>query len=376
LDDHRGAGTVKGVKERNPFELDDEPLVRPAAALPERPPDPEPPEEPAAAQVASPQPRAGAGADTANTAVSEPAMTPAQLDVFDNLLEIGSQRPVAPAGLVDQLRARLTDGIADAMSSWGQPLWFSKSMLTETVHCEGLVVANATRTQNAELHPATMTGIVAHRAIQIACTHPAPTPAQYVREAVRAARNEEKFAATWEGFGDAERSDLVMSATSKVIAFLDSFPVLRDEWSWRFEESFHAKIDRATFAARSDLTLGRPKADGRQTMVFIDLKTGALNDSHPLEASFYALVAALRWGIPPWRSCVYSLASGEWTDPDVTPSRLTETVDTVIAAVNARVQVLNETRAPALTPGVWCRYCPAAADCEAYAAERAAATAP
>lgn len=299
-------------------------------------------------------------------------LAPAQRHTFDQLLAIGADRPVAPAGLVDELRERIADGTADAMARWGQPLWFSKAMLTEAVRCEGMAAAHAetapTGAAARPLHPATMVGIVAHRAIQICQTHPGEPPAYYVSEAVRASRNEDRFGATWSTMGDAERSDLQMAATSRLISFLDSWPPLRDEWAWRFEESTQSRIGKLTLAARTDLVLGRPRADGRQTMLLCDLKTGSLGDHHDLEAGFYALVAALRWGVPPWRSTVYSLASGEWTDPEVTQQRLTEVAEAVVSAVNSRVAVLSDQREPTLTAGEWCRFCPASETCPAHAA--------
>lgn len=299
-------------------------------------------------------------------------LAPAQRRTFDELLAVGAERPMAPVGLVEELRTRIAAGTGPAMARWGQSLWFSKSMLTEAARCEGMIAANAAVDPGAAaarpLHPATMVGIVAHRAIQICQTHPGESPAHYIAESVRASRNEDRFGATWETMGDAERSDLQMAATSRLISFLDSWPPLRDEWAWRFEESTQSRIGKLTLAARTDLVLGRPRPDGRQTMLLCDLKTGSLGDHHDLEGSYYALVAALRWGVPPWRSMVYSLASGDWSEPDVTPQRLSDAADAVIAAVRSRVAVLCEERDAVLTAGEWCRFCPAAATCPANAA--------
>ena len=293
-------------------------------------------------------------------------LTPAQRTTFDRLLAVGADRPQSREGLVDELRERIHTQTADALGAWGQSVWFSKSQLTEAARCQGLIAANAALDDTPEasrpLHPATMAGIVAHRAIQISRTHPGEAPARYVAESIRAARTEDRFGATWEAFGDAERSDLQMAAVSKLVAFLDSWPPLRDEWVWRFEESTQARVGKLTLAARCDLVMGRPRPDGVQTMLLCDLKTGALGDFHEMEARFYALVAALRWGVPPFRSTVYSLASGDWTDPDVDERTLSLAADEVVAAVNARLTVLSEAAEPELTSGPWCRFCPAV-DC-------------
>lgn len=291
-------------------------------------------------------------------------MLPTQRVLFDQLLSVGTERPHAPEGLVETLRARVEEGVAETVARWGR-LWFSKSMLTEGTRCEGLVLAGAASASGSVLHPATMVGILAHRAIQMSQTHPGGVPAELVSEALRAARaNEERFARTWETMGDADRSDVQMAAVSRLIAFLDSWPPLQSRWYWRFEESMQCRIGDLTLAARVDLVLGRPRADGRQTMLLCDLKSGALADHHLLEASFYALVATLRWGIPPWRSTVFSLSSGEWTDPEVTEGRLLECADQVVEAVRSRVEVLSELRSPRLTGGPWCRFCPRRDSCD------------
>jgi hypothetical protein len=65
----------------------------------------------------------------------------------------------------------------------------------------------------------------------------------------------------------------------------------------------------------------------------------------------------------PWRSTVYSLASGDWTDPDISIDDQIKTADSVIGAVNSIVDTLTESRPAALTPGDHCRWCPARTTC-------------
>jgi hypothetical protein len=60
---------------------------------------------------------------------------------------------------------------------------------------------------------------------------------------------------------------------------------------------------------------------------------------------------------------VYSLASGEYTDPDVTPARLLDTAAVVVDAVVRYVDVLTEAREPVLTPERYCLWCPAKDTC-------------
>jgi hypothetical protein len=210
--------------------------------------------------------------------------------------------------------------------------------------------------------------LVAHRAIQLSYTHAQDTVDALVRAAVDGCiRDDEKFATYFTEADLAAQSDLIVSATSRVMGFLDSWPVLHPSWAPRFEEPLQAKVGRLTLSGRADLVLDRPQGDGKQTMLIVDWKSTALNDTHLDEAGFYALLATLRFGVPPYRSTVYSLTSGEWTEPDVTPDLLHAAAQRVIVGVNALVETMTETRAPTQQAGPWCSWCQLRDACATYA---------
>ena len=309
-----------------------------------------------------------------------PALTPVQTRTFDELLSVGADRPTTPPGLVAELRDLIITGTTDALSRWTEDsLWLSKSKLTTVLRCEGQLAAEAPAARTFSLHPATAAGIVSHRAIQIAHTHPHRPVADYVNASVRASQEESRFADWWRDAGLGPQSDLITSAVGKVTHFLDSWPPLDPRWSPRFEDSFQVRLGRLTLSARADLVLGRPRADGRQTMLICDLKTGSLAEHHNFEAAFYALVATLRNGCAPFRSTVFSLTSGDWSDPDVDGELLRTTAQTVVAGVAQICEVLGNRRAAELSAGRHCAWCPAKLSCPAYAesqAEPGAASAP
>lgn len=293
-------------------------------------------------------------------------MTPAQLRTFDDLLCIGLPRPRCRAELTADLTKFLEDGLRPSMERWTErSLWFGKSQLMAALRCPGLPVAEASVSEGGvrPLHPATAVGIVTHRAVQLAHTHPDQPLAWYVEQAVLSARAETAFAAFWDSAAVGLQSDVVMQSVSRAAAFLDSWPALDPAWSWRFEESMQAKVAGVTLSARVDLVLGRPKPGHVQSMLLCDLKTGGLYEHHDLEAAFYALVAALRYGVPPFRSTVYSLSSGTWTEPDVTETTLFEVASKVVEAVAVTVDSMTEAGERPLSAGPHCRFCPAAATC-------------
>lgn len=290
-----------------------------------------------------------------------------QRDVFDNLLAVGADRPTHDPGLADELRTILKEGTADALAAWTESsLWLSKSQITSVLRCEGQTVAYASDPTPQPMRSATVAGIVAHRAIHLAYTHPDYVVRSYVDWALEMIlASDPGVADFWNNASPAHQSDVIAQAMEKTVGFLDSWPPLQDAWEPRFEVPIQVKIGKLKLAGRVDLMLGRPRPP-RQTMLLADLKTGALSDHHGLEAAFYGLLATLRSGVAPFRSVIYSIASGEWTEPaDMTPDLLRETAHTVADAVSRHVALLMGMRDPSLTPGRYCSWCPARGTCPA-----------
>jgi hypothetical protein len=294
-------------------------------------------------------------------------MTPTQRRTHSDLLAVGAQRPYTPPKLADQLRDYLREATVPALARWTESSMFlTKAKITSALTCEGRTAAEMQTPWSGKMHPATAVGTIAHRAIQIAHTHPGRPVAEYVQAAITATiRADAAFA---EYFADADlgtQSDVLGQATSKVTLFLDSWPKLNDEWTPRFEEPIQVKIGRLTLSARPDLILGRPRHDGRRTVFMCDFKTGSLSERHDTEALFYALVATLRHGVVPFRSAVYSLASAEWVSPELDADTLTSFAGEVARVAVGLVDVLTDARPPELTPGVHCAWCPLAKTCPA-----------
>jgi hypothetical protein len=77
---------------------------------------------------------------------------------------------------------------------------------------------------------------------------------------------------------------------------------------------------------------------------------------------FYALLLALRFGVPPYRVATLYLDSGEWQAEDVDERILDRAAERVIGAVRA-VAAAEAGRALDLSPGHYCRWCPRSAAC-------------
>lgn len=298
-----------------------------------------------------------------STELTSKALNPKQLSVLNNLLALGGDRPVMRESLVSELKEKLLDGTSESVISWSEKsLYMTKSQVQASLSCE-TKFKNQSQVLSTGLNASAAVGIISHKAIQLFYTHPNRNLSEHVRTAMDAARSDEKFNDWFNECGIGVQSDVMMQATSKVANFIDDWPALQERWNPRFEESLSAKIGRLTLSARTDLIIGRPRSDLKQTIFICDLKSGNLHDDHEDEAMFYALVATLRHEVAPWRSLVYSLSSGDYTEPDVTEEKLFKAADRVISAVKSTVDVLMEKREPLLTPGDHCSYCPLVKTC-------------
>lgn len=287
-------------------------------------------------------------------------MTPRQEVTFNELLAVGVPRPFAPPGLVEELRAAVEEGTRAAVSRWTESsLWLSKSSVMSVLRCEAGFRSSRESPRMPGKLASSVVGDITHRAIQLAYTHPGRLTSEYVQQALLACQaSDQELGAFFAAASMAQQSDVMMQAASRLTAFMDSWPTIMPAWEPRFEEPLQAKVAGVTLAARMDLVLGRPRGDGRQSMLIADWKSGSLRDSHEREAGFHALVATLSYGVPPFRSTVYSLTSGTYTAPDVTPAMLRDAVGQVCAAATATVELLTGRREPQLRCGErWCQAC-------------------
>lgn len=292
--------------------------------------------------------------------------TPAQTRVFNELLAVGSERPIAPVGVPEELRAILEEGTQQAVAGWSEPTFFlGKSSFAAMGRCEGLVLAESTTQRTFKLPLPTAVGITTHRAIQMSHTHRDRTVGELVRMAIAGSMSEQSFAEFYADATEWQRSELESEAVNRTVAFLDTFPPLESGWTPRFEASINVKVGRLTLGGKPDLMLGRPRSDGRQTMFIADVKTGEIRDDHLLEAHFYALLSTIRHGVMPFRSTVLSLASGEWTTPDIDADVMRETAHRVVDAVVRRINLLSENVEATLTPDRYCSWCPVKNECPA-----------
>ena len=273
------------------------------------------------------------------------AATPAQEATFTDLLAVGGPRPYASPGLVEDLQQLLVDGIRDPLQRWTEKTAVAEQGAVSSVLALrgplpladkekprrfGDDRADGRRRRRAPGHPAG--------------PHPPGPPGRATTSsAVASLRGaEEQFEGSWPPSDMATQSDVLMRATSRVTAFLDSWPPLQPTWTPRFEEPIQAKAGRLTLSGRvtcCSAGRGRPAADHADRRLEVRQRCATTTTTRRCSTRWCARCAT---GCPPYRSTVYSLASGTFTDPDVTAERLRDAAPRVVAGVDAIVDVLTE----------------------------------
>jgi CRISPR/Cas system-associated exonuclease Cas4 (RecB family) len=115
--------------------------------------------------------------------------------------------------------------------------------------------------------------------------------------------------------------------------------------------------------ARVDLMIGRPSGH-ESRKVIIDLKTGRPNVRHRQDLGFYALLETLARGVPPRKLATFYLDAAEAQAEDVSERLLRSAVRRTLDGINAIVELESEGRPPVRRPGVTCRWCPLADNCD------------
>ncbi len=293
-------------------------------------------------------------------------LTPAQREVLQVLGARPNERPEFDPRLRDELRAELEERLAPLVELLPdkEDLWLGKRPLANVHGCEGLYLAS--EAEDFAWTPQMAVGTVAHKAIELSVHWRGETiPGELVDEAIaRLIDGSNNLAEFLGGLREAERADLRSGAVERTTMFLECFPPL--EARWRPVTESRLRVDlcdgRVVLSGKVDLTVGR--AEGlRAGKVLLDLKTGGFSPSHRDDLRFYALMEALRIGVPPRLVASYYLDGARPHDEPVTEAVLRSALERVVQGAEAIVELLYLGRTPVLKPGSPCRWCPQRTTC-------------
>jgi PD-(D/E)XK nuclease superfamily len=307
-------------------------------------------------------------------------LAPPQRRTLERLIGTG-ERPVFPPDVVPRIRDRIEEATRGV--ELPQPIWIGKSNLNDLGRCHGLFDAvRAGERAPFAFSSRFAAGRLAHKAVELEVAgREDRDPHGLVEEAAERLREDAAFAAYWDGLEPLRRDETLMDSAKTLELFRSTLPPLRrlrrelapsTEWHVRAELLGGSLVLSGTM----DLVLGAASLGdpSRATRLAIDLKTGRAWPEHAEDMRFYALLLALRFGVPPYRVATLYLESGEWQAEDVDARVLDRAADRVIEAVRAASATASG-RAPTLRPGPYCTWCPRAATCPQSAAPPLAVTA-
>ncbi|MFB3738877.1 MAG: PD-(D/E)XK nuclease family protein [Candidatus Velamenicoccus archaeovorus] len=303
-------------------------------------------------------------------------LSPAQRRTLEGLIGTG-ERPSFPADLVPRVRDRIEEAARGC--ELAEPVWLGKSNLGDLERCPGLFDAVRAGERGPFAFSArSAAGRLAHKAVELEVAgREDRDPHGLVAEAVDRLVEDDAFRVFWDGLDGLRRDETLMEAAKTLELLRSTLPPLRrmrrvlapsTEWHVRAELLGGAVVLTGTL----DLVLGAssPAEPTRATRLAIDLKTGRAWPEHAEDMRFYALLLALRFGVPPYRVATLYLDSGEWVAEDVDARVLDRAADRVIEAVRA-ASATAAGRPPALRPGPYCTWCPRSATCPSSAARPA-----
>ncbi len=301
------------------------------------------------------------------------ALSAVQRRTLESLIGTGD-RPSFPGELVPRLRDRIEE--AARACELAEPLWLGKSNLDDLDRCPGLFDAVRAGERGPFAFSARFAaGRLAHKAVELEVAgREDRDPHGLVGEAVERLVDDHAFRAFWDELDDLRRDEMLMEAAKLLELFRSSMPPLRrmrrelapsTEWHVRAELLGGALVLSGTL----DLVLGSASTaePTRATRLAIDLKTGRAWPQHAEDMRFYALLLALRFGVPPYRVATLYLDSGQWAAEDVDARVLDRAADRVVDAIRSASASAGG-RASELRPGPYCTWCPRSLTCPSSAA--------
>lgn len=292
-------------------------------------------------------------------------LTPVQERTLVDLMASDVPRPTFRRDVASRLGTLIETLAAPALSALpeGERIVLSKSGLT-TLHarCEGLYLANALGEGGFEFSLPLAVGKLVHKAIEADVVGKRLGESELVEKAIHRMRSSDpEFDHFVQELDEIERSELAGEAIRRVVLFRATLPPLQKSWAPVPELRIkHGLLGgRLLLAGTVDLSLGRPRdeapMEGRR--LFIELKTGIERPEFVDDLRFYALVATLRFGVPPFRVVTLMLEDGTYRSEDVTEDILEAAARRAAAAASRHVELLRELE-PVLRPGPWCSWCP------------------
>ena len=291
---------------------------------------------------------------------------------MDEVLAWGVERPFAPEGLADRLLSRLTGAVGawlalrDERPALGaRPLLVTKTRLSRLV-CDGLQ-----RDPEPYVHAwANVRGTLVHAAIEADVDGARGEQAVDVvgsawhRLATERPGDPRSIGAWLNSRDGDERDRLVAESTTLLEGFREVWPDLRGQpLRVRTERRSVVMLGGRAVQLQGvpDLVVDSLVEDARARRLIIDLKTGMPRGQRDRdELRFYALLATLAGGAPPFRWATLYVTEGRLEHEDLSEAVLTTAATRVADAIDQAVRMERASASGSeerLDGGAWCAGC-------------------
>jgi hypothetical protein len=300
------------------------------------------------------------------------SFTALQQRALDDLMGRGVERPVFRAELPAELAGEIERRVGDPLHALpeDEALFVTKGRMADLhQRCEGLFLANHLGEGGFEYGFRLAVGKVVHKAVEVGVYARGLSEAELVERVIERVSVDDPQFGDYVGVLDPiDRADLEAEAVRLTQVFRAAFPPLEKAWTPSVEMSHKVKLaaGRLVLHSRPDLSLGGTDQEDplRARRLILELKTGPDRPEHDEDVRFYALVAALFFGVPPFRVATVHLDSGTWRYQDVTEDLLRSAARRVADGCVRAVALLRGEE-PRLRGGAWCGWCPRSSDCPA-----------
>ncbi|MCU1498442.1 MAG: hypothetical protein JWM47_2395 [Acidimicrobiales bacterium] len=295
-------------------------------------------------------------------------LTPVQERTLAELGASGAERPTFGTELGRRLRFDLEAGLRPILDDLApdEDVQLSKHLLSRIHGCEARLVAEEAAGEAFVVTVPIARGTIAHKAVELGIHWPGePLPLALVDEAMASLAATDHWLTDFlQTCSEADRAELRSTAGDRVAKFFECFPPLEPRWRPVTESTQIVDLvgGRVRLRGKVDLTLGVARGTTAGKVV-IDLKTGAPNGAHRDDLRFYALLDAIRVGVPPRLVASFYLDLGESRTEPVTEAILDATVARTVDAARRLAALRTGSVEPEYRPSYACRWCVARPTC-------------
>jgi hypothetical protein len=293
-------------------------------------------------------------------------LSPVQQEVVAQIGALRESWPEFPAELRYELRGELERGTEEHVALLGDDvsIWANKHAIASVHGCEKKFLSDR---EFPGWSVPLARGTVVHKAIELSINwNGLPIPADLVDESMASLEHGDQNISTFlQEISAADRAQLRSDAVDLVSKFDECWPVLKKQWRPVTESKIRTELfgGKVVLQGKIDLTLGR--AEGLKAgKVLVDLKSGKFQTGHMHDLRHYAMIEAVRIGVPPRRIASYYLDQGRFHSEDVTEDMLFSAAQRAVDGVNRMIELELDSSNPRIATSPACKWCSALDTCE------------